>query len=1021
MRPLKLTMKAFGPYAGTQVLDFGHLQNRTFFLIHGPTGSGKTTILDAMCFALYGDTSGAERDGRQMRSHHADISAATEVIFDFVLGNDTYRIRRCPEQERPKSRGEGITTLKADATLWKRTGLPGDGEGGVVLQTGWSKVTEAIEKLLGFKSSQFRQVVMLPQGEFRKLLTADSKDRQVILETLFKTEYFRRVEEALKDSAKKLRESIEKVSAQRTWVLQEARAETEEDLKERYKTNKEQFMAIAKAVEESRQTVKKAREKLAAGQQTQEKLKEKRDAETALVEQAARMAEIDVKRSAVAKGRQAAALLDAETSMLSRRKEADDALRYLEAKKKQAATAVKIKEKADQHLDRVKEREPEREAARIKLAKLEELTGKVTDLTLAAKEAASQAQKVKLAEISQTKAKENLTSIQNYIAQRSTDRDKALEHAAQAAKLEAELKEAEQTFKKRGNLELAWKELKGIRQQLALAQEKLKAAENDYHQVREEHALLQDAWYKGQAAILAKKLSAGFPCPVCGSLDHPSPALSEARLPSEEDLKAKEMVVKELETAREEARKKAVEITAIAAAWQSKAEDLEQELGEKATSSLEELQKTLQESQRRWKAASQALTDYPALNAELEELREKEKSAKEQVEACISVLQTALAGLEAARATVKERELQVPENLRDPAALLQAQQKARTERDRLVAEFEQARMAAEEAAHGLAKAESAVAEANEAYELANKRALKEEQAFQERLIAAGFPRQEDYQAAKRSPQDLQLLESLIREYDENLKAARDRLDRAAQRAQGLTEPDIEQLAGALAEAETVLDNLVSRGAELQAKTKQEEEWLKKLGELSQQLQDLEGNYAVLGHVSDVANGKNQYGITFQRFVLGALLDDVCIAATERLKLMSRGRYHLQRTMDRARKNSAGGLELEVFDAYTGLARPVTTLSGGETFLASLSLALGLADVVQAYSGGIYLDTIFVDEGFGTLDPESLDFAIKTLIDLQKDGRLVGIISHVPELKERIDARLEVRPTDRGSAAGFVLS
>jgi exonuclease SbcC len=187
------------------------------------------------------------------------------------------------------------------------------------------------------------------------------------------------------------------------------------------------------------------------------------------------------------------------------------------------------------------------------------------------------------------------------------------------------------------------------------------------------------------------------------------------------------------------------------------------------------------------------------------------------------------------------------------------------------------------------------------------------------------------------------------------------------------------------------------------------------------MQHLEERFAVLGRLSEVANGKNQYGVTFQRYVLGALLDDVTIAATQRLQLMSRGRYQLQRTMERAHSRAAGGLELEIFDAYTGLERGVATLSGGEIFLASLSLALGLADVVQAYTGGIHLDTIFVDEGFGTLDPETLDYVLRSLIDLQQGGRLVGIISHVPELKERIDARLEVQLAERGSVASFKLA
>ncbi|MBM3300319.1 MAG: SMC family ATPase, partial [Deltaproteobacteria bacterium] len=180
----------------------------------------------------------------------------------------------------------------------------------------------------------------------------------------------------------------------------------------------------------------------------------------------------------------------------------------------------------------------------------------------------------------------------------------------------------------------------------------------------------------------------------------------------------------------------------------------------------------------------------------------------------------------------------------------------------------------------------------------------------------------------------------------------------------------------------------------------------------------ETQYAVVGRISEVANGHNAQGITFQRFVLAALLDDVLIAATQRLQIMTHRRYSLQRRAERSDRRTAGGLDLEVLDSYTGIARPVSTLSGGESFLASLSLALGLSDVVQAYSGGIYLDTIFVDEGFGSLDPEALDLAFRALVDLQRGGRLVGIISHVPDLRERIDARLEVMPSRDGSRARF---
>jgi exonuclease SbcC len=222
-------------------------------------------------------------------------------------------------------------------------------------------------------------------------------------------------------------------------------------------------------------------------------------------------------------------------------------------------------------------------------------------------------------------------------------------------------------------------------------------------------------------------------------------------------------------------------------------------------------------------------------------------------------------------------------------------------------------------------------------------------------------------------------------------------------------------------AKTIYDATLADHTIRTGRVKQLEQWLHRLEQLQVQLKQVESRYRVFARLSEVANGRNEFGLTFQRFVLGALLDDVAIAANERLKTMSRGRYQLQRTMDRARRNSAGGLELEVFDNYTGVARPVTTLSGGETFLASLSLALGLADVVQAYAGGIHLDAIFVDEGFGTLDPEMLEFALQSLIALQQGGRMVGIISHVPELKDRIDARIEIVASAKGSKAAFKVS
>jgi len=294
-------------------------------------------------------------------------------------------------------------------------------------------------------------------------------------------------------------------------------------------------------------------------------------------------------------------------------------------------------------------------------------------------------------------------------------------------------------------------------------------------------------------------------------------------------------------------------------------------------------------------------------------------------------------------------------------------------------------------------------------------------AFNERLQAAGFMNQLEYKQAKRTDKELQQMEQRLLEFDQDLFAARDRLERARKAALGQTEPNLEKLKYDYETAQKEQEACRTREIILRQQLEQETASLARLQDLEKVQQQLNDRYSVLGQLAEVANGKNRFGLTFQRYVLGALLDDVTIAATERLKVMSRGRYLLQRTMERTHSRAAGGLELEIFDNYTGLERGIATLSGGETFLASLALALGLADVVQAYTGGIHLDTIFVDEGFGTLDPETLDYVMRSLMDLQHGGRLVGIISHVPELKERIDARLEIQWGEKGSTTRFVLA
>jgi len=252
MRPIRLSLCAFGPYAAEHTFDFRELGSRSFFLIHGPTGSGKTTVLDAMCFALYGDTSGNERQARQMRSDMADPSERTEVVFDFSLGTELYRVSRSPEQERPKQRGEGMTTERPKATLWQRTGLVDDNGEGHVLAAKWGDVTEAVESLLGFKSDQFRQVVLLPQGQFRRLLLATSTEREAILERLFQTEFYRIVTERLKEAARDVQEHMKDARSRGESIRSQAGVESKDELAARRAERAAQIEALALRIEELR-------------------------------------------------------------------------------------------------------------------------------------------------------------------------------------------------------------------------------------------------------------------------------------------------------------------------------------------------------------------------------------------------------------------------------------------------------------------------------------------------------------------------------------------------------------------------------------------------------------------------------------------------------------------------------------------------------------------------------------------------------------------------------------------------
>ncbi|KPQ21276.1 MULTISPECIES: AAA family ATPase [unclassified Halomonas] len=862
MTPLCLTMQAFGPFAGRETVDFAALGQSPLFLINGPTGAGKSSILDALCFALYGQTTGAEREASQMRCDQAAAALLTEVTLDFRLRDEAFRVRRVPQQERPKARGEGTTAQNAEAQLWR---LTADGEQGECLVA--KSVNDAntqIQGLIGLDANQFRQVMVLPQGKFRELLLAGSKDREVIFSQLFQTQIFQRIEERLRTQANQIERDVNNHRQRVQGILQASEVENEAALDEERSALEPQSAAAQRDYADA-----KARRE--AAEHAERKGKELQ-----------------------ARFEQQAALSSAKKALLSQQDDIEDAQARLAAHGKTQALAT------DYH--------------RLQTA---QQTDRATREELAQAEAAMVQQQA-----AQADAQRALENAKPQFEQLPTWRERAfrLNHAVEKCQ------------------ELA--ALETQRERLAEQVEGAAAEINRQRpsvEVAEQHATEQERrWHQGQAALLAQRLEAQVPCPVCGSRDHPAPAVVEQAPVTQAE-------VKQARAALDKARQ------GIVTAEQHHAQ-LSQQLADK-TAHCQRLRGELGEH-----ASLEALkADQIQLNADIQAAETAWQTAQERAQHA----QTALARAETTLNDVRKRQ---------------------------------------------ASADSALDEA-----------LK---AWQRALADSVFDDEEAFNRARLSEADFQRLSNAVTHFQRELAKLEGQLEAVQAHLEGQTPPDLLGLAEQVAEAKAQEQAREQAYQQLAARVAQLNATREKLDAAHAAQASLEAQYRIWGTLSEVANGRTGQRISLQRFVLGVLLDDVLIQASERLVRMSRGRYQLVRREDPSKGNRASGLELDVADTYTGKNRSVATLSGGESFMAALALALGLSDVVQAYAGGIQLDTLFIDEGFGSLDQDALDQAITMLSELQMGGRMIGIISHVSELKEQMPVRVDVRASRHGSTVAL---
>ena len=862
-------MRAFGPYAGETVIDFEKLQGRHLFLICGPTGAGKTTILDAMCYALYGKTSG-DRTGEKMRSDYADSSERTEVIFDFMLGDKTYRATRSPAQLVDKKRGSGQTLAAMQASLSELE----DGKEINTLRTG---IEEAAGKLIGLNADQFCQVILLPQGDFRKLLVAKADEREAILKQLFKTQRFSDFKDRLKDRLDaKVREKMEK------------------------QTREDQILSSSGATDEKQ-----------LSQMVEEAGKELKEAQ-------------DIVKSREKESNEFREVYQKETALMGHFTELDKAL------------------KQDAALKNEEGRMKEMEASLSLIRSARELAPYFDQLDGITREGRQEAQKLKTAKADM----ETYTRLNETLEKRIQELDAMKEKREEERKTALKMQDLVPKAKLYG---AAVQALKNAQNALSRAEEETKrlqasaeAARKARDAQKEKADAVRKSYIDGQAFLLAEGLEDGVPCPVCGAIHHPAPARGGDYVAKAEDV---ERAQKEYERA-------------------SAAYDRANDAKEKHSTG----------------AYAKAVSDHAKADAQMKTLEE------------------------------------IPEAYRDPKFLEMESTRLLTDIRKWEQDKETAAAQLRKAGADLSASQAACRNAEERREELVKKYRETESVLKEASDKAGFQSLDECKEWYKKKDTEESVRKTLEQYRADRKSTEERIKAEEQATAGKERPDML----ALNEKSKALQDQLKKASERAAALKERTETLQKAVSdaraIEKELEDLRKEEGLIRGLYDLTSGKKTR-ITLERYVLGTLLDDVANAANLRLLSMSRRRYSLHRMTDESGLGK-GGLSLEVSDSFTGRSRPANTLSGGETFLASLSLALGLADVVQSRQGGVRLDTMFIDEGFGTLDPDSLNSAMNTLIDLQNTGRMVGIISHVPELEERIAARLRVTPAEKGSKAEF---
>lgn len=993
MMPLNLTISAFGPYPEQIIIDFTQFQESGLFLITGPTGSGKTMIFDAIVFALYGKSSGQMRESDSLRCDHAAKETPTYVEYSFALHDQIYTVKRSP-----KYFVEGRKTAKAPSALLT---LP-DGK----MVEGVREVDHRIVALLGVDEKQFKQIAMIAQGEFTKLIMSSSEERERVLRNLFHTEVYQRLEEKLKEKLKLYRDKYDHLLKRKNQLISELKIDSDDfDLylhqQEALLQKQQQSLAQMQNQHESKKHT------LQLYHLQNQRILKLENLSKQYQQLCLQEADFRTLKTQIMLLKQAKDTNYYYQIFLQEQRQHDVLSQNLKAISLQLEKSLKNHRQINEQYAHIDEMKNEKNALQDKVNAQKKLIDDIYRYHHDYQEKQSYLQEYQSKQEEFKLLLQRTERLENSVL-------KDQETINDEARLKMEFELAQKKFQSANERKIKIHELSQLNDQYVLESDKrsdlqeiYQALEKEFYQEKNNFDEMEKLFYRQQAGIFASKLEEGKPCPVCGSLHHPQPAALLDEEVTTEKLNLQKRKVNSIQERFNDNRQQLMLKTQLLSTIQERIEQSSEELRIDSELTKELFIKELNKTNM---IEREIKKSYATMNDELKYIQKLKTS-----------IALSKKDLQKYQQELEKRQLELTELNNQIHKIDGRLNESFAEYD--IDDQKELYQQNQQQLHHL---ENSIDHLQQKFDKADKERLQletKQEAFRNQMLQQDeklnkaendylmhlkqYESETDFFQLKDQIEEIESLEKTYQDHMIKKDSLAKQIASLQEEVQGLNYIELEDLETELKKLEADMNDFVKEVNQSQIALALQKNKIEEIRQINSTMALDEEKYQRYLDLSNVTSGKNDARVSLERYVLAAYFEKILLYANEIMKKLTQGRYVMLRKDYASKGMAKQGLELDVFDYESGLSRDIRTLSGGESFKAALSLALGLSQMIQDHAGGIELNTLFIDEGFGTLDMQSLDQAINCLIELHQDNKLIGIISHVSELKDRIDRQIVI--------------